>query len=78
MTKLAEVASQDAEVGGVNYQVIVEVRRLHSTLPKLVLEPAEVGDVDYIVSVGVTTPLCAELLAGVPSGDNQVIAIGRR
>src|SRR5690348_7821934 len=74
---VAEVVLQDTKVRGIHYQVVVEVRRLHSTLPKLALESVEVGGVDYVVCIGVPTPLSAELLCGMPSADDQIAAISR-
>lgn len=61
---LAEVAFQVAEVRGVDYQVVVEVRRRHSALSKVGLDDVIVCDVDNVIGlwIDIATPLNTKLL----------------
>ena len=79
MSSLAEVALEYIEVRGADYQVVVEVCPIHSWVTEVIPQDGEVGGIDYIVRVGVSTLLCAELLAARSATYSQGSAItGRR
>ena len=78
MPGLAEVGLLDIEVRDVHYIVIVKVGRPYPTHAELLLDGAEVGGIDDVVGVCVSTALHAKLLRGVPISDYQIRPIGRR